>query len=390
MGEVWVARNEATGADVALKVLRRGSSESAEERLEERFRQEARLSAMLSHRSIVRVFDLVEEADGTLVLVMELLRGETLHRYLERLGPRPPLEAVALLSPVLGALSHAHELGLVHRDVSPANIFLAVDPDGHVAPKLVDFGIAKRSGAPSPVETVAGDVLGTPRYVAPERIRGATDVDGRADVFSAGVVLYETLTGVSPFAASTASASLAAVLERTVDPDPQIDPRLWLEIRRAMSKQPYERHVTAQELAAALRTALGETDAGLEACLQTTTPRVTSEPEGPEAAASAGQRAGSKRSSKSFPAWLAVAGALCVVLAAAVLALARSPRSEAAPTLPATAAAAVTAQPDSLVPSAAASAVISAAPAAAAPPMAPTVHPRPGVRPRPVATTPGF
>src|ERR1019366_1108534 len=171
MGEVWVARNEATGADVALKVLRRGSSESAEERqLEERFRQEARLSAMLSHRSIVRVFDLVEETDGTLVLVMELLRGETLHRYLERLGPRSAAEAVAILAPVLGALSHAHELGLVHRDVSPANIFLAVDPDGHVAPKLVDFGIAKRSGVPSPVETVAGDVLGTPRYVAPERI----------------------------------------------------------------------------------------------------------------------------------------------------------------------------------------------------------------------------
>ena len=391
MGEVWVARNEATGADVALKVLRRGSAESAEERqLEERFRQEARLSAMLSHRSIVRVFDLVEEADGTLVLVMELLRGETLHAYLARLGPRPALEAVAILAPVLGALSHAHELGLVHRDVTPANIFLAVDPDGHVAPKLVDFGIAKRSGAPSPVETVAGDVLGTPRYVAPERIRGATDVDGRADVFSAGVVLYETLSGVSPFAASSASASLAAVLERTIDPDPQIDPRLWLEIRRAMSKAPYERHATAQELATALRTALGETDAGLEACLQTTKPLVTEEPQGQDAVATLTAPAPPKRASKRFPAWLAVAGALCVVLAAAVLALARSARSEAAPPQPAAAVAAATVEPTPLVPPAQVSAAVSASPAPVAPLIAPTTHPRPGVRPRPVATTPGF
>ena len=392
MGEVWVARNEATGADVALKVLRRGSSDKAEERqLEERFRQEARLSAMLSHRSIVRVFDLVEETDGTLVLVMELLRGETLHGYLDRLGPRPAAEAVAILAPVLGALSHAHDLGLVHRDVSPANIFLAVDPDGHVAPKLVDFGIAKRSGAPSPVETVTGDVLGTPRYVAPERIRGATDVDGRADVFSAGVVLYETLSGVSPFAASSASASLAAVLERTVDPDPQIDPRLWLEIRRAMSKAPYERHATAQELATALRAALGETDAGLEARLQTTTPLVSREPEGPEAVASAGPQTLSKRSAKRLPGWVAVVGALCVVLAAAALALARSARSEAPPPQPAVSVAAATVEPPPpLVAPAPVSAAISASPAPVAPPPAPTTHPRPGVRPRPVATTPGF
>ncbi len=274
MGRVWVARNEATGAEVALKVLRRGDAEVDQEaRLEERFRQEARLSAMVAHRSIVRVFDLVEE-EGALLLVMELLRGETLHAYVQRLGPRAADEAVAILTPVLGALAHAHDRGLVHRDVSPANVFLAVEPDGHVAPKLVDFGIAKaREGASSApaVQTITGDVLGTPRYVAPERIRGQ-DVDGRADLFSAAVVLYEVLTGVSPFAASTASASLAAVLERTVDPDPSIDPRLWLELRRALAKQPYERHATARELATALRDAIGASDAELEAKLQTVVP----------------------------------------------------------------------------------------------------------------------
>ncbi|HEY8041435.1 MAG TPA: serine/threonine-protein kinase, partial [Polyangiaceae bacterium] len=280
MGEVWVARNESTGADVALKVLRRGDADREQEmQTEERFRHEARLSAMLSHRSIVRVFDLLEEPDGTLVLVMELLRGETLQRYVDRKGPRTSREAVAIVSPILSALAHAHERGIVHRDVTPANIFLAVDPDGHVTPKLVDFGIAKlASGAaksaahPQPVQTLDGRVLGTPRYMAPERIREASEIDGRADLFAVAVVLYETMTGLSPFAASSPGASLAAVLERHIDPDPRIEPRLWVEMQRAMSKRPYERHATAHELGAALRAAVGETEGVLEASLHRTQP----------------------------------------------------------------------------------------------------------------------
>jgi serine/threonine-protein kinase len=277
MGEVWVARNEATGADVALKMLRRGDADRERElQIEERFRHEARLSAMLSHRSIVKIFDLIQEPDGTLVLVMELLRGETLQAYLEKTGPRQSREGVAIVSPILSALAHAHERGIVHRDVSPANIFLAVDPDGHVTPKLVDFGIAKLVGTPGgppgrhpqPVMTIDGRVLGTPRYMAPERIRGSSELDCRTDLFSVGVVLYETMTGVSPFAASSASASLAAVLERTVDADDRIEPRLWIEIQRALSKRQYERHASADELATALRAAIGESEGGLEGSLK--------------------------------------------------------------------------------------------------------------------------
>jgi len=280
MGEVWVARNEATGADVALKILRRGDADRERElQTDERFRQEARLSAMLAHRNIVKVFDLIEEADGTLVLVMELLRGETLQDCIEREGPRPAREAVAIVAPILGALAHAHDRGIVHRDVTPSNIFLAIDPDGRVTPKLVDFGIAKlaiTSSETQPaserrqLETLEGRVLGTPRYMAPERIRGSGDIDGRADIFSAAVVLYETLTGVSPFAATSASASLAAVLERHIDPDRRIEPRLWLEIRRALSKRPYERHATASELATALCAAIGEAEGPIEASLRRT------------------------------------------------------------------------------------------------------------------------
>jgi serine/threonine-protein kinase len=273
MAEVWIARNASTGAQVALKLLRRGGSDARlEEEVAARFRNEARVSAGLAHRNVVKVYDLVEEPDGTLGLVMELLRGETLHASLYRVGSRPPDYAVAVMSAVLSALAHAHDRGYVHRDVTPANIFLAVDPDGHITPKLVDFGIAKLKSSlagedPAAVVTLDGRVLGTPMYMAPERIRGSDAIDPRSDIFSAAVILYEMITGVSPFAASTPAASLAAVLERVIDPDPRIEPRLWLEIRRAMAKQLYERHATAQEFAEAIRAAIDGRQAELRASL---------------------------------------------------------------------------------------------------------------------------
>jgi serine/threonine protein kinase len=410
MGEVWIARNESTGADVAIKVLRRGAGLTEEAETAERFRNEARLSAMLSHRSIVKVFDLVEDPWGS-VLVMELLRGETLQGYLRRTGPLASRDAVAVLSPVLGALAHAHERGIVHRDVTPANIFLAVDPDGHVTPKLLDFGIAKLAHGATPpdapvqqVETLDGRVLGTPRYMAPERIRGEPDVDGRADVFSAAVVLYEAQTGTCPFAASTPTGSLAAVIEQQVDPDPRIDPRLWIEIRRALSKRPYERHVTAKEMAGAMRTALGETEGVLEAGLKLTAPPggwdhaqdgAGDEPR-PDHGATAGQGVvvQSRRRPSSLVWVLAglVAGGLVGLVAFELRSLAEAPStSPQGPSAPAPPSAidVVTAQTAPVVPavppSAAAGAPVSAT--ASAPHGPP---PRGPVRTKPVATTPGF
>jgi serine/threonine-protein kinase len=262
MGEIWQARNEATRADVALKLLRsKDAADDAGRAL--RFRTEAQLGAMLSHRNIVRIFDLIEEDDGSLVLVMELLVGESLARYLEHKGRLTNAEAVAIALPILSGLAHAHDSGIVHRDVTPANIFLARDPDGHIMPKLVDFGIAKLPAAGS--HTLDGRILGTPRYMAPEQIRARQDIDGRADIFSAAVVLYEAITGVSPFDAATPSASIAAVLEAPVDPHPAIDPRLWLELQRALSKRPYERHRNAEEMAAALRNAVDVDETSLDA-----------------------------------------------------------------------------------------------------------------------------
>jgi eukaryotic-like serine/threonine-protein kinase len=407
MGEVWVARNEATQADVALKVLRRGDADRAEElQIEARFRHEARLSAMLSHRSIVKVFDLIEAPGGTLVLVMELLRGETLQRYLEKRGPRSAAEAVAIISPILSALGHAHERGIVHRDVTPSNIFLAVDPDGHVTPKLVDFGIAKLEKGDAPVKTVDGRVLGTPRYMAPERIRGAPQIDGRADVFAAAVVLYETMTGVSPFAASNPAASLAAVLERHIDPDERIEPRLWVEIQRAMSKRPYERHPSAHELAAALRLAIDETEGSLEAVLRRTTtlPGWDEEPAHVHQSEPPPRPRTDEHSAVVLPAkrklssamWLG-AGALVGVTVAVLFVAGRGGKVPAGdtgaltPAVQASAAAAsATATPtDTATPTPTPTPTDTAAATAATPTHNATPRPRPA-HPRPVATTPGF
>lgn len=259
MGEIWIARNDMTQAEVALKVLRKDLPQQQE--AEARFRHEASVGAMLSHRHIVRVFDLVVDTDGTLALVMELLRGESLETLLERHGPLDAATAVAIMTPLLSALHHAHEMGLVHRDVKPPNVFLAVDPDGHVIPKLLDFGIAKLPGVG--VQTLPGSVLGTPQYMSPEQIRNETAIDGRSDLFGAGSVLFEMLTGKPPFSGSTVMAALASVLEDPVDPDPRIDPKLWLVLRRALAKQPYERFLSANDLGAALQKAVDRDDGAL-------------------------------------------------------------------------------------------------------------------------------
>jgi serine/threonine-protein kinase len=264
MGDVWVAHNEATQAALAVKTIHR-SERSAEH--DERFRREARLSATISHRNVVRVFDLVDESDGTLGLVMELLHGGTLEQAMQQRGPLTALQAIAVAVPVLSAMHHVHQRGIVHRDVKPANVFLSVEPDGHVIPKVLDFGIAKLPASGAAL-TVDGSVLGTPHYMSPEQIRGQGDLDGRSDMFSFAVVLYEMLTGVRVFHRESPAASLAAVLEHEVDPDPVIEPRLWIAISRALAKRPYERYASCAELAETLRASINATEEDLAQALQ--------------------------------------------------------------------------------------------------------------------------
>ena len=275
MGDVWVARNEATQAEVAVKTLQRSERTPTHD---ERFRREARLAATISHRNVVRIFDLVDDADGTLGLVMELLRGGTLEACMRERGPITTLHGIAVAVPILSALHHVHQKGIVHRDVKPANMFFAVEPDGHVIPKILDFGIAKLPAASSPL-TVDGSVLGTPHYMAPEQIRGQEDLDGRSDMFSLAIVLYEMLTGVRVFQRDSAAASLAAVLEHEVDPDPRIEPRVWVAISRALAKRPYERFANCAEFAEALRRAVDATEEDYSLALQELRPRSDAIPE---------------------------------------------------------------------------------------------------------------
>jgi serine/threonine protein kinase len=399
MGEVWAATNRTTGAEVAVKMVR---DSATREDASVRFRHEARLGAMLTHRSVVRIFDLVEEADGgPLVLVMELLQGETLERHLQRRGPLPTKEAIAIVAPVLAALGHAHETGIVHRDVTPANVFLAIDPDGHVTPKLLDFGIAKLPSGGAK-HTIDGRALGTPRYMAPERIRDQDAIDGRSDLFSVGVVLYEMLTGACPFAASSPAASLAAVLEVVVDPDPRIDPRLWIELRRALSKHPYERPATAVAMATGLIAACGETSASLSEILRQA-PVARETPGGDAASAEPTVTGGEHVGNAPRVARKGLAVALLaatLVVSATVAGLAGGFRAErvvhspSSPSSPSSAADIPDAPSVSAPPREAAAMAPAIAPlalpvlpaATTAPPRRP-IHPP---HPRPVATTPGF
>ncbi len=403
MGEVWVAINEATGAEIAAKIWRAAGEITA---TRERFTHEAQLGAKLAHRNVVRIFDLIAEDDGTLVLLMELLRGETIEQRIASKGPMPAREAIATILPILSGLQHAHEMGVVHRDVKPANIFLAVDPDGTTTPKLLDFGIAKIPAAGN--HTVDGHVLGTPRYMSPEHIRGKTDLDGRSDLFSVAAVLFEMLTGRPPFGGATPGATLAAVLELEIDPDPSIDPRLWMELSRALAKRPYERHRSAREFASALCAAVGATEGELAAEIPKVKPPQLGAAMDPstdlasEVPSRANERQTVRTRRRQRAMWIVVAA--CAAAIGVALAVSNVRRVDDTTSRPASSATPSATIPTSTAPSIATNvpSIMTAAPTApadtpiASPPPRPTptapARPRvaPPAGPRPVATTPGF
>ncbi len=253
MGAVWVACNEATGAEVALKFL---LAEADTPETISRFRREAYATARLSHRGIVRIYDLMELDGGRLAIVMELLHGRTLATHLDEHRKVSLDEALAIVLPLLSALSHAHSAQIIHRDLKPENVFLAVDPDGIVTPKILDFGISKLRLPKAPVITLDGEMLGTPSYMSPEQVRGRP-VDARSDLFGIGIVLYEMLAGKNPFAGDGLHSVIVAILEREATRIPDIPALVWRVIERALRKPPHERFSSALELASALRAAAG-------------------------------------------------------------------------------------------------------------------------------------
>ncbi len=246
MGDVWAAVQEPLGRRVALKVLRREFAADAE--LAARFRREAQLAASLSHPSIAAVTDFGVEG-GRAYLVMDLLQGESLAALLAREGALGETRARRIGVQVLSALAVAHERGVVHRDIKPENIFVQVVGDTDVV-KLLDFGIA-RINEGNATMTAAGTVLGTPAYMSPEQARGMK-VDARSDVFSAGAVMYEMLSGSCPFTAENLHAVLFAVVEHVPKRLDRLEPAtstvLADVVARAMDKDPAARFADAREM----------------------------------------------------------------------------------------------------------------------------------------------
>ncbi len=262
MGEVYRARNTLIGREVALKLLNHDYVDDAN--LTARFFQEAKSASRIRHPGIVDVLDAGEAETGP-YLVMELLNGRSAAALLVRFGRFDLAAGLATAIPVLSALSAAHAVGVVHRDLKPENIFFHQDDSGQVDVKLLDFGIAKLLSPAGPTpKTSTGIVFGTPDYLSPEQAAGDEEIDGRSDLFSLAVVLYELLTGVRPFHAPTTIATAYRIAHAKAPPlatngGPE-HPMLDAILQRALSKRPDERHQGADELLAELAKILPERD----------------------------------------------------------------------------------------------------------------------------------
>jgi eukaryotic-like serine/threonine-protein kinase len=263
MGTVYESMNPDDGRACAVKILGVDYMQDAD--VKSRFLEEGRTCMRLIHPNIVRVFDVSEAEDGTPYLVMELLEGVPLSAY-TRSGVRVPLgQAATILQGILAGLGAAHAQGIVHRDLKPENVVLAREQTGSFTAKILDFGIAKVMDAAGGMgsKTRTGVLLGTPAYMSPEQIKSSKDVDARTDLWSAGVMLYEMLTGRVAFPAPTEYARLTAVLNSSPPPLESIDPalgRLSAFLQLAMQKDRQQRYQTALEMARALAGAMG-TDA---------------------------------------------------------------------------------------------------------------------------------
>ncbi|HEX5101134.1 MAG TPA: serine/threonine-protein kinase [Polyangiaceae bacterium] len=239
MGSVWVAKNLTLDCHVALKLMRADLAQAVPG-AGERMLTEARAAASIHHPAIVQIFDFGRTRDGDPFISMELLDGESLSATLKRRERLPATKAIQVLMPIADALVVAHSRGVVHRDLKPDNILLARLADGRVQPKILDFGIAKREASGSPKLTLDGTVLGSPAYMSPEQARGQTDIDLRVDVWAFSVMLYELVTGCTPFAGESYNALLYSIVgtepltlaEHGID-----DPELWAILARGMDKE---------------------------------------------------------------------------------------------------------------------------------------------------------
>jgi YVTN family beta-propeller protein len=324
MGVVYLAEQERPHRQVALKLLL--DLATASQTFRERFLGEAELAAAIDHPNVLPVYD-AGETDGVLWIAMRYVDGTDLQALLDRDGPLAPGRALAIAGQVAGALDAAHARGLVHRDVKPANVLLAVEGGAVTHAYLADFGLTRRIGGARGL-TVSGQVLGTIDYVAPEQVEGGR-VDGRADQYALGCVLFECLTGAVPFRRDSELAVLWAHLH---DPPPPVGAHrrdlpaaLDDAIGRALAKAPGDRYPSCAALVAAALAALaGTAPAGV--------PRRGRRPGGRGGAGAPRRARRSGLGRRPSLLLAATAGLLSVVLLVVAVVLARDGRAPTTPT----------------------------------------------------------
>ena len=243
MGVLYRGHDPVLDREVAVKVMLADFSEDAEQ-MRPRFYREAKAAAKLQHRNIVTVFEFAEENNQPHI-VMEFLRGVPLSARMEQSPPLTLDDKLDIVAQLCSGLGYAHAQGVVHRDVKPANVFLL--EDGSV--KLLDFGIAKLTAS---TLTRQGDVIGSAPYMSPEQVAGTQDVDGRSDVWSTGVLLYELLTNRKPFQGDGLTTVIVGILKETPPPIenyvPGLPKQLLDVVARALEKDRDKRFQTAEEL----------------------------------------------------------------------------------------------------------------------------------------------
>lgn len=253
MATVYEATHQKLGQRVAIKLLARHLM--AKPDVVERFEREARAAAQLDSPHVVRVIDVDVAADNRPYIVMEYLDGRDLETELRARSPLPIGDVAAYMLETCAAVSAAHRAGIIHRDLKPANVFLATDGTRRTV-KVLDFGISKVTSPTQVSATSTQTMLGTPLYMSPEQVRSARDVDGRTDIWSIGVMLYEALTGQLPFLSEDASGVIAAIVSEPIVPVSQLRPDvpkpLADVVMKALEKDRNQRFRLVDELATAL------------------------------------------------------------------------------------------------------------------------------------------
>lgn len=258
MGSVWVADHLTLETQVAVKFI--SAELTGQEEAVSRFQREASAAAHIKSPHVVQVFDHGLTEAGIPYIAMELLDGEDLGSRLGRVGALPLELITEIVTQMCRALSRAHSLGIVHRDIKPDNVFLS-EADGELLVKILDFGIAKRINDHSLVKTGTGMMMGTPSYMSPEQMLSAKAVDLKSDLWAAGVVTYHMLTAALPFQAETLGALCVAIERCEFVPPSHIRNRLPPAIdawcARALARDPSHRFGSAREMSEAFRIAVG-------------------------------------------------------------------------------------------------------------------------------------